>query len=241
MAPHHLERFRALIRGIGADRLSDRASTLEGRILEAMLGLTGEVEGGKLGVAAITDKINEGWPEKWHKSTKSVGRKLTALAFTRGRLAHGPAAIEYDIQKVGRLAERYGVRLPPAETSLLSQTSPPDTNESGGAGETSPNVTETSPVARYESDNSDDSDVFSTPRDTPCPHRPPGEVEDRWAHHDGGPDACICACCAGPVHPDFQTDGLCSVCRNGRQVKEGSGHLVRLGLDLGARPVEAQR
>ena len=74
----------------------------------------------------------------------------------------------------------------------------------------------------------------------PCPHRPPGEVEDRWRHHDGGSDACICACCTGPVHPDLQTDGLCSVCRNGQPVRAGSGHLVRLALDQGARPLEAQ-
>jgi len=70
-----------------------------------------------------------------------------------------------------------------------------------------------------------------------CPHRPPGEVEDRWAHHDGGPDAHACACCGGPVAPDQWQDGLCSVCRNGHPVKDGSGHLVRLAFDLGAKVV----
>jgi len=74
-----------------------------------------------------------------------------------------------------------------------------------------------------------------------CPHRPPGEVEDGWAHGDGGPSPCACACCGASVRPDLWQDGLCAVCRNGQPVKEGSGHLVRLALDLGARPVEAQR
>ena len=69
----------------------------------------------------------------------------------------------------------------------------------------------------------------------PCPHRPPGEADDRWAHQ-GGPDPCVCACCDGPVRPDLWADGLCPVCRNGRPV---SGSLVRLAVDLGAKVVEA--
>lgn len=173
MAPQHCDRFRALIRGIEADRLSDRSATLEGRILEAMLGLTGEIEAGKLGTAAITASINEGWPEKWQKSTESVGRKLKALGFIKGRLTGGARAIEYDQEKVGRLAERYGVRLPPAEPSQLSQPSLPDTNEPTEAGEPSLTVTEPSLEPslppRYESDSSDASDGSSAPRDTHAP------------------------------------------------------------------------
>lgn len=69
----------------------------------------------------------------------------------------------------------------------------------------------------------------------PCPHRPLGEVEDRWAHGGGGPDPAVCQCCGGPVAPDQWQDGLCAVCRNGQPVKEGSGHLVRLALDMGAK------
>ncbi|MCJ7510999.1 MAG: AAA family ATPase [Dehalococcoidia bacterium] len=42
----------------------------------------------------------------------------------------------------------------------------------------------------------------------PCPHRPPGEADDRWVHRDGRP------------------------------AKEGSGHLVSLALDMGATLVE---
>jgi len=76
------------------------------------------------------------------------------------------------------------------------------------------------------------------PPTAPCQHRPPGEVEDRWAHHDGSPDPAICACCGGPVAPDQWQDGLCAVCRNGQPV---SGHLVRLALDLGAKVVEKGR
>ena len=74
-----------------------------------------------------------------------------------------------------------------------------------------------------------------------CPHRPPGEADDRWRHHDGGPDAHACACCGASVRPELWQDGLCPPCRNGQRAKEGTGQLARLAMDLGARSVEAQR
>ena len=241
MAPQHFGRFRTLIRGIEADRLSDRAATLEGRILEAMLGLTDKVEAGMLGVAAITDAINEGWPEKWQKSKESVGRKLKAIGLTKGRLTGGAMAVEYDAAKVNRLAQRYGVRLPPVEPSLPSEPSPVDTE--GALDGREPSLEPTEPSLepslpfRYENDSSEGSEGSSTPRHTPCPHRPAGEVEDRWAHGDAGPDPCVCACCGGPVRPELWTDSLCPVCRNGRQAGTG-GHLTRLAQDTGAMEVE---
>jgi hypothetical protein len=45
----------------------------------------------------------------------------------------------------------------------------------------------------------------------PCPHRPPGQ------------------------------GGRCSLCHNGRQPKEGSGHRARRALDLGATPLNEER
>jgi hypothetical protein len=243
MAPQHFDRFRVLIRGIEADRLSDRAATLEGRILEAMLGLTGEVEAGKLGVATITDAINEGWPEKWHKTKESVGRKLKAIGLTKGRLTGGAMAVEYDAPKVNRLAQRYGVRLPPVEPSLPSEPSPVDTEGALGGREPSlepsePSLEPSLPF-RYENDSSEGSEGFSTPRHIPCPHRPVGEAEDRWAHGDAGDDPCVCKCCGGPVALDQWQDSLCPPCRNGQPVKAGSGHLTRLAQDMGAREVGA--
>lgn len=71
-----------------------------------------------------------------------------------------------------------------------------------------------------------------------CPHRPPEEAEGRWARVAATDDPHVCRCCGGHVRTDLWVDGLCPVCRNGRPVKEGSGHLVRLALDLGAKLVE---
>lgn len=72
----------------------------------------------------------------------------------------------------------------------------------------------------------------------PCPHRPPGEIKGRWENADGTVDLFACGCCGGPVRSDQWQDGLCTVCRNGRPMKAGSGHLVRLALDMGAQAVE---
>jgi len=72
-----------------------------------------------------------------------------------------------------------------------------------------------------------------------CPHRPPSEVGERWARVTAAQDPHVCACCGGPVRPDlWGKDALCTVCRNGRAAKEGSGHMVRAALDMGARLVE---
>lgn len=71
-----------------------------------------------------------------------------------------------------------------------------------------------------------------------CPHRLAGEVEDRWARGIGEGDPNACRCCGGSVQPELWVDGLCPVCRDGRPVKAGSGHLLRLALDMGATLVE---
>lgn len=134
MAPHHFDRFRALIKVIEADRLTEKAETFDGRIIKAMLGLGDQVVRGKLAVAAITEAINKGWPERWHKPEESVGWKLKALGFVRTRMTGGARAIEYDATKLNQLAERYGVS---AKPSLLSPPSLPDTKSPTSSAELS--------------------------------------------------------------------------------------------------------
>jgi len=91
-------------------------------------------------------------------------------------------------------------------------------------------------VQRFNANQEDTSASLATQ----CPHRPPGEVEDRRAYRVGDDHSHVCTCCGGTVRPDLLVDGLCPVCRNGRPVKEGSGHLVRLALDMGATLVKDQ-
>jgi len=82
--------------------------------------------------------------------------------------------------------------------------------------------------------------VSTVPPAALCAHRPPGEVEDRWAHGDGGADPHVCGCCGAPVSSDLWTDGLCLVCRVGQPVKDGAGHLARLARDLATHGVKEE-
>jgi len=82
--------------------------------------------------------------------------------------------------------------------------------------------------------------VSTVPPAALCAHRPPGEVEDRWAHGDGGSDPHVCGCCGAPVSPDLWTDGRCPVCRDGQPVKDGAGHLARLARDLATHGVKKE-
>lgn len=70
-----------------------------------------------------------------------------------------------------------------------------------------------------------------------CFHRPGHEAGARWLYGDGGPDPDRCTCCGAPVRPDAYVGGLCPVCLRGYPHAQGSGHLLRLALDLGARPL----
>ena len=128
MAPQHLDAFGTLAGTIETARLADKSTTLEASIIEAMLGLGDKVEGGKLGVQAITVAINEGQSERFRRGPRSVGRKLTALGLTRARFSDGTHAVEYDLEQLARLAAHYGVRVrvPPEKTSSSSVTSAPD-------------------------------------------------------------------------------------------------------------------
>ena len=126
MSRQHLEAFRALVGTIENARLADKSTTLDAQIIEAMLGLGDKVEGGKLGVQAITVAINEGQSERFRRGPRSVGRKLTALGLTRARFSDGTHAVEYDLEQLARLAARYGVQVPPEKTSSSSETSAPD-------------------------------------------------------------------------------------------------------------------
>ena len=70
-----------------------------------------------------------------------------------------------------------------------------------------------------------------------CVHRPEGEVQSRWAGGHDGSTWVICSCCRVQSSPEATSKGRCQVCDRGLSYRRGSGHLVRLALDLGARPL----
>jgi hypothetical protein len=87
------------------------------------------------------------------------------------------------------------------------------------------------------------------PHRGPNPHTietwPPMEAPDREGGCEGKDLAPYGVTIPAPTEPPTEVDdrppaSLCPPCRNGQRAKAGSGHLVRLALDLGARPLEAQ-
>lgn len=142
LAPQCEPTLRRLVASILDDRLVDKRASIEGRILEVLLKLETDVESGKLSTSAITERLNEGWPERYHKNSVAVGRKLTALGLARTRMSDGAAGIEYDPALVRRLAKKYGVPL--ENPSDPSEPSGSDTNEPKGSPDPSENPPEPS-------------------------------------------------------------------------------------------------
>lgn len=70
-----------------------------------------------------------------------------------------------------------------------------------------------------------------------CVHRPEGEVQSCWTGGREGSTWVICSCCRVRSSPEATSKGRCQVCNLGLAYRKGSGHLVRLALDLGARPL----
>ncbi len=72
-------------------------------------------------------------------------------------------------------------------------------------------------------------------RREPCGHRPTGEGDGRWTRQTHQSELKVCSCCGGPVLPILYSRRLCPVCQGDRVHVNGSGHITRLALDLGAR------
>ena len=70
-----------------------------------------------------------------------------------------------------------------------------------------------------------------------CVHRPEGEVQSYWADGRDRSTWVICSCCRVRSLLEATSKGRCRVCDLGLSYRRGSGHLVRLALDLGARPL----
>ena len=73
--------------------------------------------------------------------------------------------------------------------------------------------------------------------DLDCVHRPEDEVQSCWAGGHDGSTWVVCSCCRVRSLPEATSKGRCRVCDRGLSYRRGSGHLVRLALDLGARPL----
>jgi len=139
--PEREPSFLRLVRELEAEKLIEKADSLEAQILMTLIGLKGQVERGILPVKVITDAFNEGKSEKSQVTYQRVGRRLSAMGFKKARASDGASAIIWDEESIERMKETYGLRKT-SETSDRSETSVPNPDDT---------------------DVSEDTDVFRSP------------------------------------------------------------------------------
>lgn len=122
VAPEEEQRFLALCRRIKSEHRENLADTLEGRILQAMVDLENEIFGGLLAAAEITQKINEGSPEKWKKTQSYITRTCKSMGFKSTR-PQGETHIEIAPDLFEKLRKKYIEYTPEksAQTALSAQ------------------------------------------------------------------------------------------------------------------------
>lgn len=122
--PEREPSFLRLVRELEAEKLIEKADSLEAQILMTLIGLKGQVERGILPVKVITDAFNEGKSEKSQVTYQRVGRRLSAMGFKKARASDGASAIIWDEESIERMKETYGLRKT-SETSDRSETQAP--------------------------------------------------------------------------------------------------------------------
>jgi len=88
-------------------RLEEERASREAEFVEILLSLADKVENGKLAIQAITEKFNEGKPEKQQWKPESIGRWLKRLGFTSTSISRGYRGIFYDLGLLDYLGKRY--------------------------------------------------------------------------------------------------------------------------------------
>ncbi|MBI3798213.1 MAG: hypothetical protein HY268_14765 [Deltaproteobacteria bacterium] len=111
VAPDNEQRLQELFAGMEKGRLNEKSRTLEGDILTAMLALELEVINGKLTLKRVTDKVNEGRPEKEAITPRFVSPRLRSLGFQL--TSRNPADIIWNADLLECCLISYGIKDPP--------------------------------------------------------------------------------------------------------------------------------
>jgi DNA primase catalytic core len=121
--PEREECFLKLVKELEAERLIEKASSLEAEILGAILNLESELQHGMLPVKLITDTLNIERPEKRKLSYQLIGKRLSAMGLRKATTPTGASTILWSQEQIERMKDAYGVR----KTSVTSAT--PATSE----------------------------------------------------------------------------------------------------------------
>jgi len=93
-------------------RLEEEKASREAEFVEILLNLKDQVKNGKLATQIVTEKFNEGKPEKQQWKPESIGRWLKRLGFNSCYISKGYRGIFYDLNLLGYLTNRYGSKEP---------------------------------------------------------------------------------------------------------------------------------
>lgn len=110
-------------------RLNEEQTSIEARVLDAILKCGDKVENGKLAIQTITETYNEGLPEKEQVTSRLIGRIIARLGFEKCRTGQkGLAGFFWDTKTIERLKMRYYPS--PAAPKTSSETPETSANHS---------------------------------------------------------------------------------------------------------------
>ncbi|MEM0058602.1 MAG: hypothetical protein QXG09_07035 [Candidatus Bathyarchaeia archaeon] len=127
--------LKQAMKQIAQTRLNEEQTSIEARVLDAILKCEDKVENGKLAIQTVTEAYNEGLPEKEQVSTRLIGRIIARLGFEKCRTGQkGLAGFYWDLKTIERLKMRYYPSL--AVPKLSSETPETSANHAKNIHET---------------------------------------------------------------------------------------------------------
>lgn len=107
--PEQEPSFLRLVRELEAERLIEKADSLEAQLLTVIIELEDQMNRGILPVKTITDAFNESRSERSQLTYQKIGRRLSAMGFKKARAGNN-AAILWEQEKIERMIDTYGLR-----------------------------------------------------------------------------------------------------------------------------------
>jgi len=133
--PESEKDFIDIVKELEKKRYIAKGDSLEGEIIQAILGLEEARIHGILAVKSITNKINDNRSERDQLTYQRVGRKLDIMGFTKAKTGNGSSAIEWNEKLNMSLATEHNITDTPPEASETGETpvtlqNKPDLSES---------------------------------------------------------------------------------------------------------------
>ena len=148
VCPEREKQFLNLVKIIEAQRLIEKADSLEAEIISVLRKVEDKVVNGLLSVKDITDEFNRDRQERTKITYHKVGRRLSAMGFEKGRSQNGGSGILWDESLITHLFDRYGLN----KTSVTPASSDNDVTDVSGVSREVPVERDEHGIERRDSD-----------------------------------------------------------------------------------------